>query len=144
MSCMQRIALAVIVSAALVAPAVAQQQNYSQVSQADIQSLQDSATQAVAEVQQLRSRDAARASQLQTQLDDVRDEVTYLKVKLRKEGSLQRSEYATVRDRLDDLRSQATNSAGSNAATSAPTTSASGGNRAAATPAPAAGARGAA
>ena len=144
MSCMQRIALAVIVSAALVAPAVAQQQNYSQVSQADIQRLQDSATQAAAEVQQLRNRDASRATQLQTQLDDVRDEVTYLKVKLRKEGSLQRSEYASVRDRLDDLRSQATNSAGSNAATTTPTTSASAGNRTAASPAPAAGARGAA
>src|SRR5207249_2655632 len=39
----------------------------------------------------------------------LRDEVIYLKVKLRKEGTLQRSEYATVRDRLDDLRSQATN-----------------------------------
>jgi hypothetical protein len=61
-------------------------------------------------VQQLKGRDASRASQLQTQLEDVRDEVTYLKVKLRKEGSLQRSEYASVRDRLDDLRSQATNS----------------------------------
>lgn len=132
-----RIALAAIVSAALAAPAVAQ------VSQADIQRLQDSATQAAAEVQQLRSRDSARASQLQTQLDDVRDEVTYLKVKLRKEGSLQRTEYASVRDRLDDLRSQATSAAGSNAATSTPTTSAAGGNRAAATPAPAVGARGA-
>src|SRR4029453_9186086 len=54
----------------------------------------------------------------------------YLKVKLRKEGSLQRSEYASVRDRLDDLRSQATNNTASNAA--APTTAtASGGNRAA-------------
>ena len=144
MSRIQRIALAAIVSAALSAPAVAQQQNFSQVSQADIQRLQDSATQAAAEVQQLRSRDASRATQLQTQLDDVRDEVTYLKVKLRKEGSLQRSEYASVRDRLDDLRSQATNSAGSNAATSTPTTSASGGNRAAAAPTPAAGARGSA
>ena len=135
-----RIALAAVVSAALAAPAVAQQN--SQVSQADIQRLQDSATQAAAEVQQLRTRDAARASQLQTQLDDVRDEVTYLKVKLRKEGSLQRSEYAGVRDRLDDLRSQATSNAGSNAATSTPTTS--GGNRAAASPTPAAGARGSA
>ena len=144
MSRIQRIALAAIVSAALSAPAVAQQQNFSQVSQADIQRLQDSATQAAAEVQQLRSRDASRATQLQTQLDDVRDEVTYLKVKLRKEGSLQRSEYASVRDRLDDLRSQATNAAGSNAATSTPTTSASGGNRAAAAPTPAAGARGSA
>jgi hypothetical protein len=110
MSRIHRIALAAIVSAALAAPAIAQQQNYSQVSQADIQRLQDSVTQATAEVQQIRSRDASRASQLQTQLDDVRDEVTYLKVKLRKEGSLQRSEYASVRDRLDDLRSQATNS----------------------------------
>jgi gas vesicle protein len=109
MSRIHRIALAAIVSAALAAPAVAQQNN-SQVSQADIQRLQDSATQAATEVQQLRTRDSARASQLQTQLDDVRDEVTYLKVKLRKEGSLQRSEYASVRDRLDDLRSQATNS----------------------------------
>jgi hypothetical protein len=139
MSRIHRIVFAAIVSAALAAPAVAQQ-NYSQVSQADIQRLQDSVTQATTEVQQLRGRDASRASQLQTQLDDVRDEVTYLKVKLRKEGSLQRSEYASVRDRLDDLRSQATNSAGSNAST--PTTSASGGNRAAATPTPAAGARG--
>src|SRR4029078_3712406 len=106
MSRIHRIAVAAIVSAALAAPAVAQQ-NYSQVTQADIQRLQDSIKQATSEVQQLRSRDDSRASQLQTQLDDVRDEVTYLKVKLRKEGSLQRSEYASVRDRLDDLRSQA-------------------------------------
>ena len=130
MSRIHRIALAAIVSAALAAPAVAQQ-NYSQVSQADIQRLQDSATQAANEVQQLRTRDAARATQLQTQLDDVRDEVIYLKVKLRKEGSLQRSEYAGVRDRLDDLRSQAT-ATGSNASTNTTTTTPASGNRAAA------------
>jgi hypothetical protein len=82
-------------------------------------------------VQQLRTRDAARATQLQTQLDDVRDEVIYLKVKLRKEGSLQRSEYAGVRDRLDDLRSQAT-ATGSNASTNTTTTTPASGNRAAA------------
>jgi len=116
----QRIAMAAIVAAALAAPAAATQQeqrqqqrqqqpqNYSQVTQVDIQRLQDSVFQAGSDVQQLKSRDAARASQLQTQLDDLRDEVIYLKVKLRKEGSLQRSEYASVRDRLDDLRSQAT------------------------------------
>ena len=139
MSRIHRIALAAIVSAVLAAPAIAQQ---SQVSQADIQRLQDSATQATAEIQQLRTRDAGRASQLQTQLDDVRDEVTYLKVKLRKEGSLQRTEYAGVRDRLDDLRSQAT-ATGSNASTNT-TTNAASGNRAAAAPAPAAPARGSA
>src|SRR5438552_8890142 len=107
----QRVALAAIVATALAAPLAAQQpqQNYSQATQADIQRLQDSAFQAGAAIQQLKSRDAARASQLQTQLDDLRDEVIYLKVKLRKEGSLQRTEYASVRDRLDDLRSQASN-----------------------------------
>src|SRR5690349_21809772 len=134
----QRVALAAIVAAALAAPVAAQQN--SQVSQADIQRLQDSVFQAGSDIQQLRSRDAARATQLQTQLDDLRDEVTYLKVKLRKEGSLQRTEYATVRDRLDDLRSQATNytasytPAGTNGATSASSaTGATGANRAAGT-----------
>jgi len=105
----QRVAVAAIVAAALAAPVAAQQQNYSQVTQADIQRLQDSVFQAGSDVQQLKNRDAARASQLQAQLDDLRDEVIYLKVKLRKEGTLQRTEYATVRDRVDDLRSQATN-----------------------------------
>ena len=104
----QRIAAAAIVAAALASPAIAQQ-NSSQVTQADIQRLQDSVFQAGSDVQQLKGRDSSRASQLQTQLDDLRDEVIYLKVKLRKEGSLQRNEYANVRDRLDDLRSQATN-----------------------------------
>ena len=138
-----QIAFAAIVSAALSMPAVAQQ-NYSQVSQADIQRLQDSVSQAATELQQLKSRDATRATQLQTQLDDLRDEVTYLKVKLRKEGSLQRTEYASVRDRLDDLRSQAT-STGSNTATSTSTAAnPASANRAAAPPAPAAGARGSA
>jgi hypothetical protein len=142
MSRIYEIALAAIVSAALAVPAVAQQ-NYSQVSQADIQRLQDSVSQASAEVQQVKNRDAARASQLQTQLDDLRDEVTYLKVKLRKEGSLQRTEYASVRDRLDDLRSQATNYATAGTPATGSTTS----NRAAAAtpsaaPATAAGARG--
>jgi len=135
MSRIQLVALAATLSAALVSPALAQQ-NSSQVSQADIQRLQDSVSQAGAEVQQVKGRDAARATQLQTQLDDLRDEVTYLKVKLRKEGSLQRSEYASVRDRLDDLRSQATSS---NTA-STPAAGSATANRAAAA-APATGAR---
>ncbi len=126
----QQVAIAAIVAAALASPVVAQQQqNYSQVTQADVQRLQDSVFQAGSDVQQLKNRDAARAAQLQTQLDDLRDEVIYLKVKLRKEGSLQRTEYAAVRDRLDDLRSQATNyttnytpSAGGNTAGNAPAT----------------------
>jgi hypothetical protein len=58
------------------------------------------------DIQQLRGRDATRATQLQSQLDDLREEVIYLKVKLRKDGTLGRSEYSSVRDRIEDVRSQ--------------------------------------
>ena len=77
------------------------------VTQADIQRLQDNIYQAGSDVSQLRSRDAARANQLQAELDELREEVIYLKVKLRKENTLARAEYADVRDRIEDLRTRA-------------------------------------
>ena len=89
----------------LAAPVAAQQSTT--VTQADIQRLQDNVYLADRDVSQARSRDAARATQLQAELDDLRDEVVYLKVKLRKERTLSRSEYADVRDRIEDLRSRA-------------------------------------
>jgi hypothetical protein len=46
------------------------------------------------------------AGRLQSELDDLRDEVIYLKVKLRKEG-VARSEYSDLRDRIESLRSRA-------------------------------------
>ena len=94
-----------VVITGLAAPVAAQQS--STVTQADIQRLQDNVYLADRDVSQARSRDAARATQLQTELDDLRDEVVYLKVKLRKERTLSRSEYGDVRDRIDDLRSRA-------------------------------------
>jgi TolA-binding protein len=94
-----------VLIAGLAGPVAAQQSNT--VTQADIQRLQDNVYLADRDVSQARSRDAARATQLQTELDDLRDEVVYLKVKLRKERTLARSEYADVRDRIDDLRSRA-------------------------------------
>jgi hypothetical protein len=63
--------------------------------------------QASTDVTQLRSRDTLRASDLQAELDDLREEVIYLKVKLRKERSLTRSEYTDVRDRIESLRTRA-------------------------------------
>jgi hypothetical protein len=78
----------------------------------DIQRLQDNVYQATTDVTQLRGRDAARANQLQAELDELREEVIYLKVKLRKDGSLVRSEYADVRDRIEDLRTRARGDAG--------------------------------
>jgi len=98
-----RAALTALLVAGLAASAAAQQN----VTQLDIQRLQDNVYQASTDVLQLRSRDASRADQLQAELDELRDEVIYLKVKLRKERSLVRSEYADVRDRVEDLRTRA-------------------------------------
>jgi hypothetical protein len=100
---MTRILGAAMLIAACSLPAAAQ---YS-VTQSDIQRLQDSVYQADRDVASLRSRDATRASQLQAELDELRDEVIYLKVKLRKEQSLARVEYSDVRDRIEDLRTRA-------------------------------------
>ncbi|MEN3338327.1 MAG: hypothetical protein V7647_2003 [Acidobacteriota bacterium] len=77
------------------------------VTAADIQRLQDQVYQASSEVSRLRSSDPDTASRLQSDLDDLRDEIVYLKVKMRREGSINRSDYTDVRDRLQDLRSRA-------------------------------------
>jgi hypothetical protein len=77
------------------------------VSTNDIQRLQDQVFQASGDVSRLRSTDSSLASRLETELDDLRDEVIYLKVKLRKEGSVNRTEYTDLRDRLQDIRSRA-------------------------------------
>jgi len=87
-----------------VAGVAAAQQN---VTANDIQRLQDQVYQAGTEVGRLRSTDSTLASRLESDLDDLRDEVVYLKVKMRKEGSVSRSEYSDLRDRVQELRSQA-------------------------------------
>lgn len=94
----------------LSAPVAAQPRSGNQsstVTSSDIQRLQDVLYAAGSDVASLRSHDRNQAEQLQTQLDDLRDEVTYLKVKLRREGSVSRSEYDDVRTRIEDVRSQA-------------------------------------
>jgi hypothetical protein len=79
----------------------------SDVTSADIQRLQDNIYDASRDIAQVRSRDASLASQLQSELDDIRDEATYLRVKLRKHEPIARSEYADVRDRIENIRSRA-------------------------------------
>jgi len=108
--------------------------------QADVQRLQDNIYLAERDIQQTRARDAARATQLTTELDDLRDEVIYLKVKLRKERTLSRSEWADVRDRIDDLRFRARGDAptsSSSSSSSAPRSQASSTSTASTTPLPA-------
>jgi hypothetical protein len=94
------IALALV--AGLARPAAAQS-----VTSADVQRLQDTIYDASRDVSQLRGRDAQLASQLQNELDDLRDETVYLKVKIRKNEPVARSEYSDLHDRIDRVRARA-------------------------------------
>jgi len=71
----------------------------------DLQRLQDDVYQASSDLMRTRT-DTTNASRMQGELDDLRDEVTYLKVKLRKEGSVSRTEYADLRDRIQAFRTR--------------------------------------
>jgi hypothetical protein len=77
------------------------------VASADLERLQDRIDVASRDVAQLESRDARAASQLRRDLDEVREEVTYLRVKLRKHESVGRQEYWTLRDRIEDIQARA-------------------------------------
>jgi hypothetical protein len=94
---------AVVLAAGVAAPVRAQ----SSVTSSDIQRLQDISYDASRDVAQARTRDAVLASQLQTELDDARDEVIYLKVKLRRNEPISRGDYNDVRDRIENIRSRA-------------------------------------
>jgi hypothetical protein len=83
------------------APASAQ----SRVSDTDIQRLQDQVYQASNDVARLRA-DADTTDKFETDLDELREEVIYLKVKQRKNANVTRAEYADVRDRLQAFRSR--------------------------------------
>ena len=111
------------------AASAAAQQNTS-VTPADIQRLQDSAFQAGTDVSALRSRDTARADELLSELDELREDVIYLKVKLRREQAVVRSEYADVRDRIEDVRTRArSETVNASVPTVTPTPSAESGTR---------------
>jgi TolA-binding protein len=98
--------LAPLVAYLLVLTAAASAQS-TRITPADVQKLQDNVYLAERDISQLRTRDSARASQLQTELDDLSDEVIYLRVKLRKERTLAQSEYNDVQSRIEDVRSRA-------------------------------------
>ena len=122
----ERFLKAILVATALMVavPAAAQS-----VSNADLQRLQDDVYQASSDVSRLRSTDANAAARLQEQLDELRDEVTYLKVKLRKEGSISRGDYSDVQTRLQDLRARAHQDAGTSSSSSYPSDADRGRNR---------------
>ena len=69
----------------------------------DVQRMQDSVNTVSNDLVDLRRSDSSLAGQLEGQLDQVRDEVAYLRVKLRRNEPIERGEYADVRSRLDDI-----------------------------------------
>jgi hypothetical protein len=74
---------------------------------AEIQQLRDSAYLVERDLTSLSQRDTARAEPLQLRFEELQEEIVYLKVKQRKEGSVQRREYADLRGRFEDLRADA-------------------------------------
>lgn len=95
--------LALALMTGVARPAAAQ----ADVTSTDVQRLQDSIYAAARDVAQVRTRDAKLAAQLEAELDDARDETIYLKVKLRKNERIARSDYADVRDRIEHIRVRA-------------------------------------
>ena len=77
------------------------------VTSTDVQRLQDSIDSASRDIDRLQSRDDALASQLRRELDDARDEVTYLRVKLRRNETVAREDYWNLRDRIENIQSRA-------------------------------------
>jgi hypothetical protein len=106
-----------LVCAFLLVGAVSRSAHAQNATNVDIQRLQDSLDDASRDVTDMKGRDSALASRLQAELDDLRDETIYLKVKLKKNESVPRTEYFEMRDRIDNVRSQAR---GSNRPASSP------------------------
>ncbi len=99
---MSALGLALALAVPLAQPAAAHGQT---MTTTDVQRLQDAIADAQRDVEQVQQRDLA--SQLETNLGDLRDEVTYLKVKIRKGESVPRGEYFDLRDKVDDVRTRA-------------------------------------
>ena len=92
----------------------------------DVQRLQDEVTQASNELSRLRSSNADLANRLAPELEEIREEVIYLKVKLRKESNVARTEYHATRDRIDAFMGKVRNG-GTSTGAAATTTRSSGG-----------------
>jgi hypothetical protein len=88
---------------AAAAPALAQ----ATVTAADLTRLETTAAEISHQVETLKNTDATLAADVSKELAELSDEVTYLRVKMRREGAVSRDEYASLRDRLETLRVRA-------------------------------------
>ncbi len=97
------LAMALILLVAAAGRAMAQQT----MTDADAKRLELNLNDARNDVAALKQRNAKLAATLQKELDAIADEMTYLRVKMTKEGNVPRSDYVDLRDRIDDLRTRA-------------------------------------
>jgi hypothetical protein len=115
------LALGLIVAPAFANAASAQSTT---VTAADIQRLQDDVYDLDRQISRLRGAvDAEQVAQLQGELDELRDDVVYLRVKQRREGTVSRDEYTEVRDRLEKLRGRVASDRSGSATSSAASSS---------------------
>ena len=77
------------------------------VTSADITKLETTADDIARRADALKATDPTLSSDVDKSLTDMRDDITYLKVKMRKGETVTREEYGTLRDRLETLRIKA-------------------------------------
>jgi len=78
-----------------------------EVTSADIQRLQAAVDDTARDVASMRGRDGALASDLQSELDNAREDLTYLKVKLRRNEAVSEREFADLQTRVESIRNRA-------------------------------------
>lgn len=92
----------VVLFAAGVAPAAGQ----TPVGAADVDRLDSTAAEVERSIKTITAADQTLAAQSAKTLAELRDDVVYLRVKLRRDGAVTRAEYTDVRDRLETLRTR--------------------------------------
>lgn len=102
---MKRLRVLALAAAVLVAGASAAWAQAA--SEADVNRLELSADEVARLAATLKKSDPTRAADVEKQLVTLREEIVYLRVKLRR-GGVTRTEYADVRDKLETLRVRAT------------------------------------
>jgi hypothetical protein len=100
----------VLLAFAVAAPAWAdtrQPQTQTQVTGNDLMRLETTASNIEGRVAELRTSDPTLAAEIEKALTPLKEEIIYLRVKMRREEAIARQEYSTLRDRLETLRIRA-------------------------------------
>jgi hypothetical protein len=100
----------VLLAFAVAAPAWAdtrQPQTQTQVTGNDLMRLETTASNIEGRVAELRTSDPTLAVEIEKALTPLKEEIIYLRVKMRREEAIARQEYSTLRDRLETLRIRA-------------------------------------